>query len=72
VKFKAVSTKALLLLHLQADENGNINGELMSAQIEEKLRANLEGSPDVLDVLLNALASCTLPATVSVSSNFVA
>ncbi|ROT69323.1 uncharacterized protein [Penaeus vannamei] len=48
-----------------ADENGNINGELMSAQIEEKLRANLEGSPDVLDVMLNALASCTLPATVS-------
>ncbi|XP_063613775.1 uncharacterized protein LOC134787007 [Penaeus indicus] len=48
-----------------ADESGNINGELMSAQIEEKLRANLEGSPDVLDVMLNALASCTLPATVS-------
>ncbi|XP_069990564.1 uncharacterized protein [Penaeus vannamei] len=53
-----------------ADENGNINGELLSAQIEEKLRANLEGSPDVLDVLLNALASCTLPATVSEAPDF--
>ncbi|XP_037790744.1 uncharacterized protein LOC119586125 [Penaeus monodon] len=48
-----------------ADENGNINGEQMSAQIEKKLRANLAGSPDVLDVMLNALANCTLPATVS-------
>ncbi|XP_042867170.1 uncharacterized protein LOC122249993 [Penaeus japonicus] len=47
------------------DENGNIDGELMSAQIEDKLRTSLEGSPDVLDVMLNALATCTLPVAVS-------
>ncbi|XP_042867181.1 uncharacterized protein LOC122266772 [Penaeus japonicus] len=47
------------------DQNGNIDGERISAQIEEKLRINLEGSPDVLDVMLNALATCALPVAVS-------